>query len=146
MFTQPYFPDKRIDNIDIDYHYCNNTGDFPMEVFVHHIYEYRKGLRSLILHTMHGRHHNEAVSRLIRLGIAYHVTRTPGNSINLFFGAEECVAVVKSFGEKQLNELTPEQDFILGTMLGYGLTAQCARYSRFKTKELFAKNDQSLIA
>lgn len=48
--------------------------------------------------------------------------------INVFFGAKDCVDVVKTFVSKKLNELTPEQDFILGIMLGYDRLKQCERY------------------
>jgi hypothetical protein len=117
-----------------------------MHVFAHHIYEFRKGLRCLILHTLHEKHREEAESRLVRLGISYYITKTPGKSVNLFFGAEECVNVVRNFGDKQLNELSPEEDFILGTMLGYGLKDQCERYIRFKNRKPAERNRSIRIA
>ncbi len=33
---------------------------------------------------------------------------------------------------RPLNQLTPEEDFILGTMLGYDLCAQCERFCERK--------------
>ncbi|MCK5131289.1 MAG: DUF2023 family protein [Candidatus Sabulitectum sp.] len=50
--------------------------------------------------------------------------------INLFFGEKDCVDVVASFGNWKLNEFPPEEDFILGIMLGYGRLAQRCRYLR----------------
>ena len=36
--------------------------------------------------------------------------------------------------DKPLNQLTPEEDFILGAMLGYDICAQCERYCARKNK------------
>jgi hypothetical protein len=35
---------------------------------------------------------------------------------------------------RPLNQLTPEEDFILGAMLGYDICAQCERYCKRKCK------------
>ncbi len=48
--------------------------------------------------------------------------------INIFFGNPDCVEIVKMFETESLNELTPEQDFILGIMLGYSREQQYTRY------------------
>ena len=53
------------------------------------------------------------------------------NKINVYFGAKQCVDVVKTFNPK-LNELSAEQDFILGIMLGYDRVRQCERYMKIK--------------
>ena len=37
---------------------------------------------------------------------------------------------------RPLNELTPEEDFILGAMLGYDICAQCERYCKRKNKTI----------
>jgi hypothetical protein len=50
----------------------------------------------------------------------------------VFFGADECVAVIRAIGKTSLSDYTPEEDFILGTMLGYGRLQQCARYIRMR--------------
>jgi len=99
-----------------------------MKVFCHHIYEYKKGIRNLILHTLPARHEAEATRKLEMNGIAYIVQHVTAEKINIFFGAEECVDVIKQFGDTKLYDFTPEQDFILGIMLGYGHLQQCARY------------------
>lgn len=39
--------------------------------------------------------------------------------MNLFFGLRTCVEIVASFGNRKVNEYIPEEDFILGIMLGY---------------------------
>lgn len=48
--------------------------------------------------------------------------------MNIFFGNPDCVEVIKSFGNISLSDYTPEQDFILGIMLGYNSDIQCKRY------------------
>lgn len=43
--------------------------------------------------------------------------------------------VVRTFNPK-LNQLTAEQDFMLGIMLGYDRVKQCERYMKIKNKEV----------
>lgn len=99
-----------------------------MTVLMHHIYEYKKGLRNLVLHTMKAADRAQAELRLQHQGIAYLVCPVNEHKINVFFGAQECVEVVRRFGDKRLNEFSPEEDFILGIMLGYDRVRQCNRY------------------
>ncbi len=101
-----------------------------MKVLVHHIYEYKKGLRNLVLHTMNTKDQELVENKLKNQGIEYLIQPVNRNKINVFFGAKECVDVVKEFGMIKLNELTPEQDFILGIMLGYDRMQQCSRYMK----------------
>jgi hypothetical protein len=102
-----------------------------MTVFQHHIYEYKKGLRNLVLHTMSSDEILLVRRKLKRNNISYQVYPLDNGKMNVFFGAEECVAVVRAIGKRSLNEYTPEEDFILGTMLGYDRLLQCRRYLRF---------------
>lgn len=99
-----------------------------MRVFVHHIYEYEKGLRSLVLHTLPLQHQEAALQRLRQRGIAFHLESLSATRINVFFGDPDCVEIVRSICRKPLGELSPEEDFILGTMLGYSRLVQCKRY------------------
>jgi len=99
-----------------------------MTVLMHYIYEYKKGLRNLVLHTMSTTDRPQAEIRLQHQHIAYHVCVVSETKINIFFGAEQCVEVVRKFGDKRLNRFTPEEDFILGIMLGYDRLQQCNRY------------------
>ena len=107
-----------------------------MTVFQHHIYEYRKGLRSLILHTVPGRYREAIEDRLQRLGIAYLVQELANGNLNVFFGADACVDVIRAIGRKPLSEYTAEEDFILGTMLGYDRLQQCRRYLGYRRRAL----------
>jgi len=106
-----------------------------MQVFGHHLYEYRKGLRNLVLHTMDAADAEIAIRRLKTAGID-HVGYAVGKSrMNLFFGAAECVQVIRRIGKPDLKEYTPEEDFILGIMLGYERRKQCERYLVRKKRE-----------
>nr|WP_320131393.1 DUF2023 family protein [uncultured Holophaga sp.] len=99
-----------------------------MRVLSHHIYEYEKGLRSLVLHTLPAAQEAEAVSRLRARGICHHIERVGQGHINIFLGDPLCVEVVQEICSKPLDHLSPEEDFILGIMLGYSRLGQCQRY------------------
>ena len=98
-----------------------------MKVFYHHVYEYRKGLRNLVLHTVDAKYQPFIEERLFQAGITYEIYRLRKN-INVFFGNEKCVEVIRRIGKSNLSDYTPEEDFILGTMLGYDRLGQCERY------------------
>ena len=112
-----------------------------MQVFLHHIYEYQKGLRNLILHTLSKNLESQAVCRLEKLNIPYFVQNVSDSKINLFFGNKNCIDIIKLFGNKPLNEYSPEEDFILGIMLGYGMIPQCARYTAKRRKQKLTKKE-----
>lgn len=99
-----------------------------MKVLLHHIYEYKKGLRNLVLHTLNASLRHQAEEKLIRQNIPYEIREVTPTKVNIFFGAEECVDVIRLIGDKPLNYFTPEEDYILGTMLGYDRLQQCRRY------------------
>lgn len=111
-----------------------------MDVLNHHIYEYKKGLRDLVLHTLPASLKQEAIRKLESNHISYIVREVTRNKINIFFGATACISVLQQFGEKRLNEFTPEEDFILGIMLGYNRIQQCNRYLSKTNKEITFKN------
>lgn len=109
-----------------------------MKIVCHHIYEYKKGLRHLVLCTLESASLEQAEKKLRQENIDYLVRHVNSSKVNLFFGKPECVNVVRAIGDKKLNEYTPEEDFILGTMLGYDLLIQCKRYlSRKKVNHIF---------
>ncbi len=112
-----------------------------MQVLCHHIYEYQKGLRHLVLHTMKSLDREAAEKKLSKYDVEYMITELSNGNINIFFGKRECVDVMRSFGNVPLNHLTVEQDFILGIMLGYDRLAQCSRYLKRNT-ETCAQNTQ----
>ncbi|MDR0371440.1 MAG: DUF2023 family protein [Prevotellaceae bacterium] len=106
-----------------------------MQVLCHHIYEYKKGLRLLVLHTLQTSLLQTAETKLLQQNINYLIQPVTQSKTNIFFGNRECVEVVRKFGNKKLNELTPEEDFVLGVMLGYDRLQQCQRYLQKKENE-----------
>ncbi len=107
-----------------------------LRVFHHHIYEFKKGIRNLILTTEKAKYKAPIAERLEKENIDYVIHDISPNKINVYFGAKDCVDVVKSFQNPKLNELTPEQDFMLGIMLGYDRVRQCERYMKIKRNEI----------
>lgn len=106
-----------------------------LRVFSHHIYEYEKGLRHLILTTEKTKHRETIERKLQHRNIPYLIHKIDRDKINVFFGDEACINVVKTFSPK-LNRLTAEQDFILGIMLGYDRVKQCDRYLKIKNQQI----------
>lgn len=99
-----------------------------MKVLNHHIYEYRKGLRNLVLHTMKAEEILIAIAKLEKLQIPYYLQEVTPSKVNVFFGKLQCVEIVKSFGKKTLSNFTDEEDFILGILLVYDRILQSERY------------------
>ncbi len=99
-----------------------------MQVFRHHVYEYKKGLRNLVLYTGKAEYKQEIVRKLKKNKIAYLIRRLSNDRINVFFGDRNCIRILKTFGNKSLSKFTDEEDFILGTMLGYSRKVQCERF------------------
>lgn len=97
-------------------------------LFSHLVYEYKKGIRKLVLYTAKELEAEVCRAKLDRSSIDFHETEAKDGRINFFFGDRPCVDIVRSFGEKPLNEFDEKEDFILGVLLGYDLTRQCERY------------------
>lgn len=110
---------------------ANFQGNADLRVFHHHIYEFKKGIRNLILTTEKAQNRSLIEQRLKHENIDYVIHKIEPNKINVYFGAPECVNVVRTFNPK-LNELSAEQDFMLGIMLGYDRVKQCERYMKIK--------------
>lgn len=101
-----------------------------LKLFMHQIYEYRKGVRKLVLCTMAPACASILCERLDSQHIAWKMQEVPSGKVNLYFGDPVCLRVVSTFIRKPLNELTPAEDFMLGAMLGYDIGQQCARYCK----------------
>lgn len=107
-----------------------NEESLPAEirVFLNHIYEYKKGVRPMVLYTLNKAYQPFVERRLNNQAIPFYIQEVSKSKINLFFGNDECMSVIRSIVTCPLNELSPEQDFILGALLGYDLNGQCKRY------------------
>lgn len=123
-----------------------------MSIFDHHIYEYRKGLRGLVLHTVSEESAEALKMRLEKHAIDYVVYELTKGKCNIFFGDPMCLKVLQQFGSKKLNDLSVEEDFILGIMLGYSHQQQYQRYLMRKQRgngersclEIFCKELQRI--
>ena len=107
---------------------CKDFNSAEMQILLHHIYEYNKGLRSLVLHTMNSIYQERTEELLTRRGIKYIVQKVSDKKINVFFGEQKCIQILESFGNDTILEFNDEEDFILGIMLGYDRTQQYERY------------------
>lgn len=106
-----------------------------MKVLVNHIYEFKKGVRRMVLFTFNKRYEQFAVTRLQHQNISYVIQPVGNDRLNLFFGKKECLDAIRLMITKPLCQLTPEEDFILGAMLGYDICAQCKRYCERKSRQ-----------
>lgn len=115
---------------------CQQYQNRDIQVLLHHLYEYKKGVRQLALHTMSVENLLLAENLLHKKEVAYQVQRVSETKVNIFLGKPECVQIVQSFGGTKLNELTHEQDFMLGIMLGYDKSIQYERYLKRTKRKL----------
>lgn len=99
-----------------------------MPVLANAIYELRKGVRHLFLHTCGAEELSVVVRRLDGAGIDHFVQTITPRRANVYFGRRAFVETARRIVTKPLNRLTPEEDFILGTLLGYDRELQCERY------------------
>lgn len=105
-----------------------------MKVVLHQIYEFKKGVRSLVLCTLCSTCAEMIMERLEKQDIKFLIQQVHSNKVNLFFGKQACLDAVCGFIHKPLNQLTPEEDFMLGAMLGYDISQQCERYCSRKSQ------------
>ncbi|MGD9658330.1 MAG: DUF2023 family protein [Methylocystis sp.] len=101
----------------------------PVLRLIHHnIYEYGRGVRGLFLMTVSRRELALALGKLDAHGIHRFVQEISPVKANLFFGRPAFVAVARAIVTRPLNALTAEEDFMLGTLLGYDREQQCRRF------------------
>lgn len=99
-----------------------------MKVLLNQIYEYRKGVRALFMLTASGSEIAQIRLRLDREGIEHFIHFVSPTKANIFFGRGPWVETARRIVTGPLNRLSPEEDFILGTLLGYDGEGQCRRY------------------
>lgn len=97
-------------------------------IFNHNLYEYRRGVRCLFMMTMSAEESQHVVGRLCRECIAHYVQDVNRTKVNLFFGNAAFVETTRTVVNKPLTALSPEEDFMLGTLLGYDREQQCRRF------------------
>lgn len=62
-----------------------------MKVLMNHIYEFKKGVRQMILFTFNKKYETFALERLKRQNIDYIIQPVGNDRLNLFFGKKECM-------------------------------------------------------
>ena len=108
------------------------TTPVELKVLMNHIYELHKGVRHMVLFTCNKKYSEQTIQRLESQGIPYLLQPAGRQNQNIYFGRRECLEAIRLIVTRPLNELTPEEDFILGAMLGYDICAQCERYCKRK--------------
>ena len=100
-----------------------------IKVLAEQVYLFKKGVRPLVLYTINSKYRPQA-ERLLQNNAIDYLMRPVGKGlrINLFFGKPECLEALRLLVRCPVAELSPEQDFILGALLGYDLSVQCQRY------------------
>ncbi|MBR1627550.1 MAG: DUF2023 family protein [Bacteroidales bacterium] len=106
-----------------------------MKVLTEQIYQYKKGVRHLSLYTFNKKYRKAAILKLQHQNINYIIQPVNDTSINLFFGKKECLDAIAPMLERPLCKLSAEEDFILGTLLGYDVCVQCERYCSLRKKK-----------
>ena len=84
-----------------------------MKVLMNHIYEYKKGVRQMVLYTCNKKYESFATLRLEHQNIPYIIQPVGRDRMNLFFGRQECLDAIRLMITKPLNQLTPEEDLSL---------------------------------
>ena len=105
-----------------------------LQVLMNHIYELHKGVRHMVLFTCNKKYSEQTIRRLESQDIPYLLQPAGQQNMNVYFGRRECLDAIRLIVTRPLNELTPEEDFILGAMLGYDICAQCERYCKRKSR------------
>lgn len=105
-----------------------------LKVLMNHIYEFKKGVRKMVLFTFNDKYRNIVVSRMEDMRLCYLLQPVGNGRSNLYFGRPECIEAVRMMVDRPLNRLSPEEDFILGALLGYDICAQCERYCERKCR------------
>ena len=108
------------------------TTPVELKVLMNHIYELHKGVRHMVLFTCNKKYGEQTVKRLVSQGIPYLLQPAGQQNLNIYFGRRECLEAIRLIVTRPLHQLTPEEDFILGAMLGYDICAQCERYCKRK--------------
>lgn len=93
-----------------------------------YLYELGRGVRQLFLLTMTPHEAEAVLARLNREGIASYLQPVSDLKVNLYFGNPQFVAVARRIAVRPLCQLSAEEDFMLGTLLGYDREQQCRRY------------------
>ena len=96
------------------------------------VYELQKGVRDLALFTCNVTEIDKIENELTKNKITYLTHHLKEEKVNIFLGQKVCLDILKMFKTLNLSALSPEEDFILGIMLGYSRKLEYLRYLDFK--------------
>ena len=99
-----------------------------LKVFLNHIYEYKKGVRQMVLYTTNKKYETFAVNRLKSQRIPFVIQPVDEERINLFFGKAECINAIRLMVTRPLNLLSPEEDFIFFWIRYFDLDCDYSEY------------------
>lgn len=99
-----------------------------LQLLTNHIYEYRKDVLQFVLYTGFLRDLPHACAKLESARIHRFVQNIGVSKVNIYFGNRAHVEMARHIVDKPLARLSPEEDFILGVLLGYDREQQCRRY------------------
>lgn len=106
----------------------DNIDAATRHLFVHMLYEYRKGVRILLMITVSSSSAQHLMADLEKESVDYYLHHVTESRVNLLFGRSVVIETIRAFLTKPLSHLSPEEDFILGTLLGYDREQQCHRF------------------
>ena len=69
---------------------ANTMLSSELQVFLNYVYEYKKGVRNMVLCTLNRRYLAAAVARLDDQGICHFEQSANENNVNLYFGSISC--------------------------------------------------------
>ena len=99
----------------------------------------------MVLFTCNKKYCEQTIQRLESQDIPYLLQPAGQQNLNVYFGRRECLEAIRLIVTRPLNELTPEEDFILGAMLGYDICAQCERFCKLKAEVRASATDHASI-
>lgn len=111
-----------------------------MKVLMNHIYEYEKGVRRMVLYTFNVQYAISLVgdSLIGILTTSFSRQAPPPSTSSL--AVRNVFDAIRLMVTRPLNELSPEEDFMLGALLGYDLTMECERYCTLKNRTCHCDN------
>lgn len=89
----------------------------------------------MILFTCNAKYEEYATNRLQHQNIEFIVQRAGNANINIFFGRRQCLDAIRMIVNRPLARLSPEEDFIIGALLGYDICCQCERFCERKQRQ-----------
>ena len=74
---------------------CSNILPADLKVFLNHVYEYKKGVRRMVLYTVNRKYEAFATSRPRSQHIDFLIQPASDTSVNLYFGRPECIRAIR---------------------------------------------------